>query len=49
MGLTFGLHPLTLVMKLPIIGRLGISRTFGPETSAEDAIAPSPVGDEQLR
>lgn len=49
LGLTFGFHPFTLRLKLPVVGHLGVSRSFGAETKAADAITPSPIGDEVMR
>jgi len=49
LGLTFGFDPFTLALKLPLIGRLGVSRLTGPETNAADAITPSRIGDEVMR
>lgn len=49
LGLTFGFHPLTLALKLPLIGRLGVARSFGPGSQATNAITPSPIGEEVMR
>ena len=49
LGLTFGFDPFSLALKLPLIGRLGISRSFDLETRAADAITPSPISDEVMR
>lgn len=49
LGLTFGFDPFTLALKLPLVGRLGVPRSFGAETRAADAIAPSRIGDQVMR
>ena len=49
LGLTFGFDPFSLALKLPLIGRLGVSRSIDSETRAVNAITPSPIGDEVTR
>ena len=49
LGFTFGFDPFTLALKLPLIGRLGFSRSIRPETKADNAITPSRIGDEGVR
>ena len=49
LGLTFGFDPFVLALKLPLIGRLGMSRSNRPETGNAIEIAPVPIGDEVTR
>ena len=51
LGLTFGFDPFTLALKLPLIGRLGVFRSIGPEikTAKDNAATPSRIGDEVTR
>jgi uncharacterized protein DUF3750 len=49
LGLTFGFDPFTLALKLPLIGRLGVFRSIGPEVKAANAVTPSRIGDEVTR
>lgn len=49
LGLTFGFDPFTLALKLPLIGRLGVTRSIGPETTAANATMPSRIGNEVIR
>jgi hypothetical protein len=49
LGLTFGFDPFVLAVKLPLVGRLGISRSIGPEAGNSNETAPVPIGDEVTR
>lgn len=49
LGLTFGFDPFVLALKLPLVGRLGFSRSIGPEAGTANDIVPAPIGDEMMR
>lgn len=46
LGLTFGFDPFGIALKLPLIGRLGISRSIGREAGRINDVAPAQIGDE---
>lgn len=49
LGLTFGFDPFVPALKLPLIGRLGISRSIGREDKSVVEVTPSEIGDEVTR